>query len=420
MRTTRRRAAANGAGSPAGPEFERHVREEATLADLDLDLAEAFLGPTPAGRQPVADSLQHYGLVRQDGGDWRVTNAALLLFARADGRRWHPRAVLQVTRVAGTQRLAGNQNVTDAVHLYPPLAGTIGEALRVAGMRVRRSEALRDIFFRDMPEYPDFAWRELIVNAIAHRDYAISNRGTVVTFFDDRMEVSSPGGPIAPVTVETLNSGKPVRAHRNPMLARVLADCGIMQGTGTGFAKVFEAMAKSSLRSPRVVHQTGLFLVTLRNEPEAAMAGPGWKNVVRSLPVSRDQKRILLARPDGFTHQDYQKLNAVQEDDARRGVHDLVRKGITTCAFADEDEVPVYYLTAELDATRWFLEDRVPKLRMHFRRDPKLRISDYRTLFGAAPAHTARELRQLVELGFLREEGRGRGKGYLPLAGLRK
>ena len=419
VRTTRRRPATSADSSPADPGFEKRIRRDATLADLDLGLAGEFLKQAAVGGRSAADSLQHYELIGRDGDDWWVTNAALLLFAKADERRWFPQAGLRVARVTGTRRLVGNQNVAEAAHFYPPLASAIGETLGAAGKQVRDSEALRDLFFRDMPEYPEFAWREIIVNAIAHRDYAVRQR-TEVTFFDNRMEVASPGGPIAPVTVGALNEGKPLRASRNPGLARILADTGIMQGTGAGFARLFKNMTESSLRPPKVVHRAGLFLVTLHNEPEATMAGPGWKNVVRSLPVSRDQKRILLARPDGFTHEDYQRLNAVLEEDAKRGVHDLVRKGITTCAFTAEDDMPVYYLTAELDATRWFLEDRVPKLRKHFRRDPKLRVAEYRTLFKTAPAHATRELRQLVELGFLREEGRGRGKGYLPLAGLRK
>ena len=258
MRTTRRRPAANADSSPADPGFERRIRTDATLGDLDLDLAGEFLKRTPVGGRPVADSLQHYGLIGSEGDSWWVTNAALLLFAKADERRWFPHAGLRVARVAGTQRLAGNQNVTGAAHLYPPLASAAGETLRAAGKQVRSSEALRDIFFRDMPEYPDFAWREVIVNAIAHRDYAVNQRSEV-TFFDDRMEVASPGGPLAPVTVEALNEGKPVRASRNPGLVRILADAGFMQGTGAGFARLFKDMAESSLRPPKVVHRTGLF-----------------------------------------------------------------------------------------------------------------------------------------------------------------
>lgn len=421
VRRSRRRPAGNAANMTVGPEFERRIREDATLDDLDLELVEAFLRAAPVGNRSVLDSLQHYGLIRRDGDAWRITSAALLLFCRPGRRDWRSRAGLRIRRVAGTQTMVGrSQNVTLVGHVDPPLAIAIPEGMRIVGRQVRRSEALRDIFFRDMPEYPDFAWRELVVNAVAHRDYQIGGHGIEVTFYDDRLEVSSPGGPLAPVTVEALSAGNPGRATRNPMLAHVLADVGIMHGGGTGFARLFKEMSDSSLTEPNVVHQHGMLQVTLRNKPQYAMAGPGWKNVVRSLPVSPDQKRILLARPDGFTHQDYRRLNAVVESEAKRGVHDLVRKGITTCAFTDEDELPVYYLTPELDDTRYFLEDRVPKLREYFRRDPKLRPASYRKLFEAPPVQASRELRQLVELGFLQVEGRGRGKGYLPLAGLRR
>ena len=421
MRRSRRRPADSTGNTNVAPEFEQRVQEHATPHDLDLELAGAFLRRGPVGNRPVLDALGHYGLIRREGADWQVTNAALLLFCRPGPQRWFPQSGVRVRRVAGTQTMIGRSgNVTPVGHVLPPLAIAVGEAVRIVGAQVRRSEALRDIFFRDMPEYPDFAWRELVVNAMAHRDYGIGNRGIEVTFFDDRLEVASPGGPVAPATVEALNAGTPRRANRNPLLARVFADVGIMRGRGSGFARVFKEMSDSSLCSPTVVHHHGLFQVTLRNEPQYAMAGPGWANVVRSLPLSPAQKRILLARPDGFTHEDYRRLNAVVDTEAKQGVHDLVRKGITTCAFTDEDELPVYYLTPDLDDTRYFLEDRVPRLREFFQRDPKLRPASYRKLFEAAPAQAARELRQLVELGFLRVEGRGRGKGYLPLAGLRR
>lgn len=421
MRRSRRRPAATVGNTAPVLEFERCIREDATLDDLDLELAEAFLRPAPVGNKPVLDSLQHYGLIRREGDAWRITHAGLLLFCRPERQHWYPRAGLQVRRVAGTQTMVGrSQNVTIVGGVGPPLAVAIAQGMTMVAGQIRISDALRDIFFRDMPEYPDFAWREVVVNAVAHRDYQVGGHGIEVTFFDDRLEVSSPGGPLAPVTVEALNAGTAGRATRNPMLAHVLADVGIMQGSGTGLARVRDEMSNSSLRPPNVVHQHGMFRVTLRNEPEYTMAGPGWKNVVRSLPVSPDQKRILLARPDGFTHEDYGRLNAVVESDAKQGVHDLVRKGITTCAFRDEDDMPIYYLTPDLDDTRYFLEDRVPELLKFFRRHPKLRPANYRKLFEAAPAQASRELRQLVELGFLQVEGRGRGKGYLPLAGLRK
>ena len=421
MQTNRRISTSHANSSTTGLDYEQGIQTEATLADLDLELAEGFLKATPGGAGPVLDSLQHYGLIKRDGESWSVTNAALLLFARVAARRWHPRAGLRVLRVAGTQKMLGrDQNVTQVGHADPPLARAIEEGARTTREQVRQSETLRDIFFRDMPEYPDLCWREALVNAVAHRDYEDQGREIEIAFYDDRLEVSNPGGPPAPTTVDALNKKQPVHATRNPMLVRVLADAGIMRAKGEGIVRIYKEMADSCLHEPRIASRNGLFSITLRNEPVFETAGPGWKNLVRSLPVSPDQKRILLARPDGFTHEDYRRLNAVVATEAKRGVHELVRKGITTCDFRDEDEMPVYYLTPDLDATRWLLEDRVPKLREYFRRDPWLRNADYRALFDASHAHAKRELRQLVELGFLQTEGRGRGKGYLPMAGLRK
>ena len=179
MHRSRRRPAATSGNTSAGPEFERRIQEAATLDDLDLELAGAFLMPAPVGNRPVVDSMLHYGLIRREGDEWKITNAALLLFCRREPQRWHPRAGLRVRRVAGTQTMIGrSQNVTTVGHTDPPLAVAVKEGLRVVGEQIRRSESLRDIFFRDMPEYPDLAWREVVVNTVAHRDYEIQSHGT--------------------------------------------------------------------------------------------------------------------------------------------------------------------------------------------------------------------------------------------------
>jgi len=122
-----------------------------------------------------------------------VTNAALLLFARTPVR-WHSRPGIRFFRVAGKERQHGaKRNVTQLSRVEAPLAAAIPEAHRLAREGIRRSEKLHDLFFREMPEYPDFAWQEAIVNAFAHRDFEDQGREIEVWFYDDRMEVGSPG-----------------------------------------------------------------------------------------------------------------------------------------------------------------------------------------------------------------------------------
>ncbi|GMR24664.1 MAG: hypothetical protein BMS9Abin37_3244 [Acidobacteriota bacterium] len=101
---------------------------------------------------------------------------------------WHPRAGVRLFRVAGTRRLHGaRRNVTQAGRVNLPLANAIPESHRIAREHIQRSEKLHDLFFKEVPEYPGFAWQEAIVNAIAHRDYGVQGREVEVCFYEDRM-----------------------------------------------------------------------------------------------------------------------------------------------------------------------------------------------------------------------------------------
>lgn len=55
----------------------------------------------------------------------------------------------------------------------PPLAVALEEARVLAGAQVRHRERLNGLYFEGVPEYPEFAWQEALVNVIAHRDYEV-------------------------------------------------------------------------------------------------------------------------------------------------------------------------------------------------------------------------------------------------------
>lgn len=402
-------------------DYGQDTRSNASINDLDLALVLSFLGDADASDDAAVLSLRNLGLIRGDAPDWQITNAALLLFARAPARQRHPGAGIRVMRVAGTARILGQRlSVTSIGHADPPLARAVEKGLRLCAERCRPSEPLRELLLRDMPEYPFPALREALVNAVAHRDYRGGKRETEVVFYDDRVEVSSPGLLADGVTVKELGGGAPVHAARNPLLVRGLTAAGYMRGEGTGLRRLVGAMQESLLTPPRFSARQGMFTITLRNEPVVAPAGPGWKHVVGGLKLESDQKRVLLARPDGFTQENYTLLNGVTPEVASRRIREMVEMDIATPQLIGDDPVPVYYLTAELDSTRWFIEDRVPRLRQHFRAHSRLRNTDYREIFETSYPHARRELGHLVELGFLREGGRGRSAHYLPTPGLRK
>ena len=244
--------------------YEQRFRAEATLDHLDLELAKRFMERTPVASRPIEDALQYYGLIDRHLREWKITNAGLLLFARRPALKWHPRAGVRVFRVAGRERLHGRQrNVTQVGRADPPLAMALQEAKSLAGAQVRHSEQLNGLYFEAVPEYPEFAWQEALVNAIAHRDYEVTSRETEIWFYDDRVEMSNPGDLIAPVTLDRLREGGPAHGTRNPMIVRVLADTGAMRDEGEGIARIFGEMADRQLPEPEIAAENGLFTIAL-------------------------------------------------------------------------------------------------------------------------------------------------------------
>ena len=394
--------------------YEQRVRSEATLEDLDLELAARFLARTPIAGRRVEEALERYGLVVPRAGGPAVTNAALLSFARAPLPRWHPRAGLRLFRVAGRRRRHGAQrNVTQLGRVEEPLATAIEAAYGLVRAQIRRSESLHDLFFRELPEYPEFAWQETIVNAIAHRDYEDQGRETEVWFYDDRMEVKSPGVLVPPVTVDVLRERRPAHASRNPLLVRVLAEAGLMRDEGEGIPRMHEEMEASFLQPPDFDVGDGEFRVTLRNEPVFEGPSREWQRLVDRLGLPVRQRRALLAHPGGLTNEDYRGLNRVDRDQAYREIQELVTRGVLAPAEAP-GRAAVYRVAPDLHEALAFLQQRLPRLRDHFRRRPRLKNADYRELFGVTRHAALRELRRLTDEGWLRLEGERRGAHYLP------
>ena len=400
--------------------YEQRFRPEATLDDLDLRLAESFLKDTPVGGRPVLEALEYYSLIERDARDWRVTNAALLLFAQRPALRWHPRAGLRVFRVAGTEIEYGRRrNVTQIGRADPPLASAIHEITELARHQVGRSEKLAGLHFEDVSEYPDFAWQESLVNAVAHRDYEVQSRETEIWFFEDRLEVSSPGELVPPVTLDALREGRRVHATRNPRLVRVLADAEIMRDEGEGIVRVFREMADSFLREPEMTSESGLFTITLLNEPDWEVHGPGWQHLVNWFGVTDDQKRMLLLRPFGFTQADYARLNTMAPEQAAMQIRDLVARELVVGLPTAEASAPIFVVPSEKEEAGLFLNDRMLKLREHFRKQPWIKNADYRELFNVDRRKATKELRQLAEVfGLLKMEGTRRGAHYRPTATL--
>lgn len=94
------------------------------------------------------------------------------------------------------------------------------------------------------PLYPMDALRQLVRNAVLHRNYEGTNAPVRVTWYDDRIEIQSPGGPYGEVSIESF--GKPgVTDYRNPNLAEAMRALGLVQKFGSGIAIARKALEEN-------------------------------------------------------------------------------------------------------------------------------------------------------------------------------
>ncbi len=177
--------------------------------------------------------------------------------------------------------------MTQLATLEPPVLRALEEALLIGHTQVLRTETFTGMRFEVDPEIPDFAWREAITNAVAHRDYEIESRGTEVWFYEDRVEIESPGGLAPAATEAMLAEGVPVRASRNPLLVRALAAAGALNDEGRGLPRIREEMAAKSLPPPEISLERGLFTICLRNDRPPGASG--WPNRPRRPAPTGDE-----------------------------------------------------------------------------------------------------------------------------------
>jgi predicted HTH transcriptional regulator len=136
-----------------------------------------------------------------------------------------------------------------------------------------------------LDEYPVEALREALVNAAAHRQYEDAGRKIILEVFGDRVVVSSPGLPPAPITLASLRKGKYRPCSRNPVLAQCLSYFHRIEERGSGFRRMRDRMLDHGLDPPLLGTDTGYFQVSF--------PGPGGD--IDRLRVPATQLRVTPA-----------------------------------------------------------------------------------------------------------------------------
>ena len=128
---------------------------------------------------------------------------------------------------------------------------------------IRRNSRLSSVISgterRDSMDYPTEAVREIVLNAIIHRDYR-SLGSTLISVYDDCMEIASPGSLLEDIPESDLLKG--ASFPRNRLLAGIFYRLGMVEAYGTGIPRVM-GIYENSTKKPKLVISSAMFRVTL-------------------------------------------------------------------------------------------------------------------------------------------------------------
>ena len=213
--------------------FDARGMAEATLNDLDLVRFKLEYLPAAVPADVLAengradtDQMRALRLIDPEG---RPTVTAILVLGKRP-QSFIPGAYVQILRINGLQ-------LTDPIADRHELTGTVPDQIRrldeLGALWTRIGSIVGGDLRSDQPDYPIAALRQIFRNALMHRTYEGSNSPVRITWYDDRVETSSPGGVFGQVTPETF--GRPgITDYRNPTLAEAMKSLGFAERFGVG------------------------------------------------------------------------------------------------------------------------------------------------------------------------------------------
>ena len=201
--------------------------------------------------------LEQMRALRLIAPDGLPTVTAVLVLGKDPGS-WFPGSYIQFVRYGGA-------SVTDPIKDQKEIPGTLTQQLRQIDeiLKVHISTGMQfEERHQELPDYPEVALRELIRNAVIHRNYENSHTPVRVSWFSDRVQIVNPGPTFGEVTRDNL--GDPgVTSYRNPTIAEAMKSLGFMERFGTGIQRARAALRDNGNPAPEFAVEDPFISVTV-------------------------------------------------------------------------------------------------------------------------------------------------------------
>ena len=249
---------------------ELRTSERAVIKDMQTNTFELYMNLLRTKKPNLAE-LPTEDLCRLQSftEDGKPTLAGLMLFS-VYPQAFFPQLCITAVSVPGTE-ISSTGPVGERFIDNKRIDGNIVQMLNDALHFVRNNMKTATIIDpdtgkrADRTDYPVIAIRELILNALIHRDYSIHTDSAPITIrmFTDRFEIENPGGLYGRMTIDRL--GKFAADTRNPAIANAMEILGETENRYSGIPTIISAMEEYGLPEPVFESDRGVFKVTLYN-----------------------------------------------------------------------------------------------------------------------------------------------------------
>lgn len=315
----RRLAAGKSTGS-----FEADTVAGTIHNDFDPDILDEYLAKREARGGALVGSVEsllfEIGATAHNG---TPTVAGILLFGRRP-QAFLAQSGIVFVRFPGTEPRGaeGGAGYGRRDELAGPLARMVERAWNILWEEMRVGARVNQLEREELTEYPRFAVREALVNAVAHRDYRINGRRIEIRMYSDRLEIISPGGLPGYITLDNL-----VEEHfsRNPRIVNGLYQWGYIEELGLGIDRMIEEMVQAGHPPPKFRATPFSFTVTLLKAKDRP-ATPQWTRSMNE----RQARALSYVQDNGsITNGEYRRLCPdVSSETLRLDLVDLVEKGV--------------------------------------------------------------------------------------------
>lgn len=299
--------------------FEEN-KSAASIAELDKEKINRLLerrGIDSTKYTPIPwESLLGSLGVAHNIGEFYLKNVAVLFFANDIKLRLMNSEVRIVKYRGKEKRLEAREYDERFIDTLPELLECIFKTIKEKTGNIARIIDGKRV---EQPMIPDEVLREVLTNAVGHRDYFDPN-GILMEIFDDRIEITNPGSLLPGITINNFSKTK---KHRNPITYTLLNYSKWGEGLNLGIRAIYRALRENKLPDPEFENLGGMFKVTL--------FGPLSSRKARFYGViaERQKKAIeYLKTQEYISAPKYAKLAGISHPTAITDLNDLVTRAV--------------------------------------------------------------------------------------------